>query len=108
MRKYLMMIFSTLLLTSGCATHYYKSNNNSLYIYLEKPKAGSVLFLSSIDGYRYHKAKKIDRKTWEIRVPEKMEFKYFYIVDGEPFVPECQYREADDFGSANCVYAPYP
>jgi hypothetical protein len=107
MRKYLFIIFSMLLFTYGCANHYYKSRNDSLYIYLKKPKAESVFFLSSIDGYKYHKAERIDRKTWEVRVPVKKEFKYFYIVDGEPFVPECRYREADDFGSINCVYVPY-
>jgi hypothetical protein len=102
-----LLIFSILLFTWGCANHYYKSNEDALYVYLKKPEANSVFFLCSIDGYEYHPAKKIDGKIWEVQVSTKLEFKYFYIVDGEPFIPDCQYREADDFGSDNCIYAPY-
>jgi hypothetical protein len=35
-----------------------------------------------------------------------MQFSYFYLVDGEVFLPECTLTESDDFGSRNCVYAP--
>jgi hypothetical protein len=107
MKPCMIIIFSILLSISGCASHYIKSRKDSLYIYLVLPKAKSVMFLSSMDGYRFHEAQKIDRKTWEVRVPGKEEFKYFFMVDGKPFVPDCRFREADDFGSDNCIYDPY-
>ena len=107
MRIRTLPVLSILLFAWGCASHYYKPNEDSLSVYLKKPEANSVVFLCSIDGYQYRPAKKIDKKTWEVRVPRKLEFRYFYIVDGEPFIPDCQFREVDDFGSDNCIYDPY-
>ncbi len=107
MRSVISVIFLTLFVTYGCAAHYYKSKKNDLYFYLKKPEAKSVYFLCSIDGYKFHKAKKVGRKTWEVKVPRQIEFRYFYIVDGKPFIPDCQYREADDFGSNNCIFASF-
>jgi hypothetical protein len=41
-------------------------------------------------------------------VPKSGEFRYFYLVDGRIYHPDCQYREMDDFGSYNCLYKPDP
>ena len=90
----------------GCATHYCKSKENTLYIYLKEPKAVQVFFLYSNDGYLFNPATKIGKQTWEVKVPANREFKYFYIIDGKPFIPDCRYKEADDFGSHNCIYVP--
>ena len=106
MRMRSLFIFSILFFTWGCASHYYKTNEDLLCVYLKKPEANAVFFLCSIDRYALRSAKKIDETTWEIRVPTKLEFRYFYIIDGEPFIPDCQYKEADGFGSFNCVYVP--
>ena len=104
--RILFLLFLQLFLC-GCVKHYYESKANTLYIYLKDPKAVKVFFLFSNDGYRSHPATKIGKQTWEVKVPANREFKYFYIIDGEPFIPDCRYKEADDFGSHNCIYVPY-
>ena len=68
-------------------------------------EARQVFFLSSLDGYEEHETRKIDDKTWEILVHADSEFKYFYMVDGKPFLPACSLKEKDDFGSENCIYS---
>jgi hypothetical protein len=91
---------------TGCSCHYYKVNNDMIHIYLKKQDAEIVYFVSSIDGYEMHKAKRVGRKTWEVTVPAKVEFRYFYIINGKVYVPSCQYMEKDDFGSKNCLFVP--
>lgn len=95
-----------LFLAWGCAGPHFTGGGDAVYLYLKKPQAKSVFVLHSGDGYRYHEAEKIDGRTWRVKLPLKEGFKYFFIVDGEPFVPDCRYRESDDFGSINCVHAP--
>ena len=107
MIRVMLTIFSILFVTCGCAIHYYKSEKDDLYFYLKKPEANSVYFLCSTDGYKSHQAKQVDSKTWEVKVPLQKEFRYFYIVDGEPFIPDCQLKEADDFGSNNCIFVSF-
>ena len=75
-------------------------------IYLKKDDAEVVYFSYSLDGYELHEADKIDDDTWEVRVPCSEEFKYFYIVDGDVYVPACRITEKDDFGSENCIFVP--
>ncbi|MBN2059057.1 MAG: hypothetical protein JW882_01460 [Deltaproteobacteria bacterium] len=91
---------------SGCAGHYYSIEKDVLHLYLLKPEAGSVYFASSLDGFELHGVKKIDDKTWEVQLPAKREFKYFYVVDDVVFLPPCRFTEADDFGSKNCIFIP--
>jgi len=94
-----------LALCLGCADHYYKTQEDGVRIYLKLPEAQQVFFLSSLDGYEKHEAEKIDKKTWEIVVHTYPEFRYFYIVDGDPFLPACALKEMDDFGSENCIFS---
>jgi hypothetical protein len=96
----------SILVFSGCATHYYRKNNNTVSIFLKKPDAKRVYFLSSLDGYKPHKANRLDNRTWQINTPAKIEFKYFYNVDGAVYLPECPLKEQDDFGSQICIYIP--
>lgn len=104
MIRMMFVFFSILWATYGCAAHYYKTEGNYLYLYLKKPEANSVYFLCSLDGFKFHKANKVGDNMWEVKVPHQIEFRYFYIIDGEPFVPDCKYKEADDFGSSNCIF----
>jgi hypothetical protein len=102
-------LFLVLLLAgmlSGCAHHYYRFDDTGVTIYLKAPDAASVSFASSLDGFVLHPATKIDKKTWVYTLPDDRQFSYFYVIDGAVFVPECDYRENDDFGSANCVFIP--
>ena len=104
MRKFLMFPVAFLILLTGCADHYYRVEGDIVHFSLELPDAENVLFLSSLDGYEIHNVKKIREETWEIDVPADAEFKYFFIVDGEHFLPACELKEVDDFGSTNCIF----
>ncbi|MBN1833947.1 MAG: hypothetical protein JW896_17735 [Deltaproteobacteria bacterium] len=105
MNKILIFTICLLALCSGCADHYYKTQEDGARIYLKYPEAQQVFFLSSLDGYERHEARKTDDKIWEMLVHVDSEFKYFYIVDGEPFLPACPLKERDDFGSENCIFS---
>ena len=106
MRRYFLIVLAALFFLWGCAPHYYRVKGDMVHIYLKKPEAKVVLFASSRDGFKLHRAKRIDSETWEITTRASGEFRYFYIVDRAVYVPECRLKEQDDFGSANCLYSP--
>lgn len=95
------------ILVSGCAPHHFiTSEPDAITVYLDAPKASKVIFVSSVDNFREHNTQKNAKGLWAIENPADREFQYFYIVDGSLYVPECRYREKDDFGAANCIYQP--
>ena len=106
MKRYLVFVMISLLVLSGCASHYYRKNDDTVSIFLKKTAAKQVLFLSSLDGYKPRKATRVDEETWQIITSAKNEFKYFYNVDGAVYLPECRLKEQDDFGSQICIYIP--
>ena len=92
---------------SGCtASHYVERKPASLTLYLRLPEASRIQFASSLDNYFLHDAFQSRSGVWEVTLPAGSEFAYFYIVDGAPFLPECRFKETDDFGSENCLYLP--
>lgn len=95
-----------IVILAGCQSHFYKLKENALYFYLNHPEADSVQFHCSLDGYKAHPAQKTDDYLWEVSVPFTSEFTYFYIVDGDVFLPPCRLKEKDDFGSLNCIFVP--
>ncbi len=90
----------------GCANHYYRDRNHTMYFYLKNSDARTVQFAHSKDGYTLRMAEKIDSRTWRVMVPADSEFSYFYLVDGKIFLPACPLKEKDDFGSENCIFVP--
>jgi hypothetical protein len=96
-----------LILVSGCAPHHFiTSESDAVTVYLDAPKASKVIFVSSVDNFREHATQKNTKGLWAIENLTNREFQYFYIVDGRLYVPECRYREKDNFGAANCIYQP--
>ena len=92
---------------AGCtATHYHKRQSDRVTFYLKAPAAKGVVFASSLDAYSPHLARRVDGSRWAVSAAAGSEFRYFYIVDGAVYVPECQFYERDDFGSLNCIYVP--
>ena len=92
---------------AGCAAaHYYERQADRVTFYLRAPEARGVAFASSLDAYSPHLASKVNDSRWAVSVAAGSEFRYFYIVDGAVYVPECRFYEKDDFGSHNCVYVP--
>ena len=106
MKRYTTFLMISVWVLTGCASHYYRKNNDTLRLFLEVPDAQQVYFLSSLDGYRPQKAIRVDNRTWQIDAPAQTEFRYFYKVDGKVYLPPCQLKEKDDFGSQNCIYMP--
>ncbi|MEW6185391.1 MAG: hypothetical protein AB1585_06590 [Thermodesulfobacteriota bacterium] len=106
MKKYLLLVVFVLMLISGCTSHYQRVKGDGVHLYLKKSDAQKVFFASSIDGFSLHPVKRVFNGIWEITVPTQGEFKYFYVVDGMPFVPACRFNENDGFGSKNCLHLP--
>lgn len=92
---------------NGCTPiHYARNGSDFVKFYLRLPDARTVQFASSVDNYQAHDITKNDQGYWEVNVPCQLEFKYFYIVDGLTYIPDCQFKEQDDFGKKNCIYLP--
>lgn len=94
------------LLVTGCTHHGIHVEGDRVVLTLETPRARDVLFASSLDGFVLHEATRVHGSTWEASMPAGSPFSYFYLVDGEVYLPDCPYTELDEFGSANCVYVP--
>lgn len=94
-------------LVSGCApSHFIRTDARGVSLFLNIPEAREVLFAASIESFQVHQVEKNSKGLWVINDIANQEFKYFYIVDGKPYVPECRYSEKDDFGAKNCIYQP--
>jgi len=100
------IISGWLLLATGCATHYYRSNADSVTLYLKAPGARVVKLATSLDEFILHRVQSTGAGTWEITVPAAREFAYFYMVDGRFYLPDCELKETDDFGAQNCIFVP--
>lgn len=99
----LLLTVGWLLLAAGCSTHYYRIKADKLEIYLEKPGARKVIFACSLDDFKPHEASNLDG-CWVVTVHRQDQFRYFYMIDGELFLPPCRLKEKDDFGSENCIF----
>jgi 1,4-alpha-glucan branching enzyme len=108
MSRCLIFVMCAFLLISGCTGQFYRVKDRQVTFYLELPAAKQVYFAYSLDEFRLHKVQKNQAGTWEISIPADIEFRYFFMVDGAVHLPECDIREADDFGSENCIFEPAP
>ncbi len=107
MMKFLMLIVLLLAALSGCASrHYVEQKTDSLVFSLRLPQATRVQFSSSTDNFVLHDTVKNGSGIWQLTVPFALELTYFYIVDGSVYLPECRFKETDDFGAKNCLYQP--
>lgn len=91
----------------GCSTsHYVTIHADTVTLCLQVPEASRVQFAASTDTFALHEAVRDNDGCWLIKGLKNSEFRYFYLVDGKVFVPDCRFTEADDFGSVNCRYLP--
>ena len=105
MSQYFIAAILFVLILSGCVpNHFVERNTDSLMFYLQKPEAKRVQFAASFDHYILHDARENSSGLWQVKVPVNAELKYFYIVDGLVYIPECRFKEKDDFGAENCLY----
>ncbi len=107
MRKHFILPMLFLTAMNGCAAdHYIENRQDSLAFFLNMPTAKSVNFASSVDNYTLHPANQTSSGTWQVTIALAPELKYFYIVDSATYLPDCRFKETDDFGSENCLYLP--
>ncbi len=90
----------------GCATPFQRIKGEQVYLYLKDSGAQAAFFASSLDGFHRHPLTRHTKNSWRISLPADQEFTYFFILDNQPFIPDCPYREKDDFGFENCVFTP--
>ena len=102
----LMLIIGVLVFSAGCATHYYQVKDDTLVLYLDKADVQEVILSCSLDDFEPHEARRVDGR-WVVSLPSGSPFRYYYVLDGEMFLPPCQMKENDDFGSANCIFDPH-
>jgi len=90
----------------GCATPFQKIKGEQVYFYLKDTNSQTVFFASSLDGFQRRPLTRHTKSSWRIGLPADQEFTYFFILDNQPFIPDCPYKEKDDFGFENCIYIP--
>ena len=90
----------------GCVTPSQKIKGDQVYLYLKDTSSQTAFFACSLDGFQYHPLTRHTENVWFINLPAGQEFTYFYVLDGNPFLPDCKYKEKDDFGSENCIFVP--
>lgn len=102
---YCMVAFLVVML-GGCATtHYITVVENKVTFSLKNPAAKKMLFACSLDGYEEQQLKQ-ENGLWQVTLPADKPFKYFFMADGEIFLPPCPLSENNDFGSKNCIFEP--
>lgn len=106
MKPWIIFPILIVLAAAGCSTHYSRVENGRVYLFLKAKNAESVQFASSIDHFQWRPAEKINRQTWRIVVAADIPQAYIYLVDDQVVLPDCRFREKDDFGSENCIYVP--
>jgi hypothetical protein len=90
----------------SCSSHYLRVENEKTHLFLKAPHAQRVMFASSLDRFQWHDAQRVKRQTWQITIPRDIPQAYVYRVDDQLFLPDCRFKEQDDFGSENCLYIP--
>ena len=107
MKKLILQLTAIVICLSGCAAaHYHERQSGRVTLYLKAPGAAKVEFVSSLDAFNPHRADRLEGSRWAVTLATNSEFRYFYIVDGDVFLPECEFYEKEDFGSRNCVFVP--
>lgn len=106
MKRFLILPLLIALVLAACSSHYLRVENGQAYLFLKVRHAQSVMFASSLEHFQWRSAERIDGQTWRISIPVNISQTYIYLVDGQLFLPDCRFREQDDFGSENCLYIP--
>lgn len=106
MRQGVISVLAVAFVTAGCSVHYHVINNGHVEMYLTAPLAQTVSLVISDDPFQQVQALRDTSGAWKVTLNRTGEFRYFYLVDGKAYLPDCRLRENDDFGSNNCVFSP--
>jgi len=99
-------ILAAVFMAGGCSAHYHTIRDGHVDVYLKAPQAQSVSLVVSGDTFEQVQAARTELGDWKVTLIRAREFKYFYLVDGKVYLPDCLLKERDDFGSDNCVFSP--
>jgi hypothetical protein len=99
-------LLAAVLAAGGCTVHYHVVNNGQVEMYLAAPQAQSVVLVVAGDPFQKVPAQRDASGIWKATLNRPGEFKYFYIMDNQAYLPDCRLKEHDDFGSDNCVFTP--
>ena len=105
MKKTLALLALLAVMAQGCASvNSSRQPDGQVELTFFKPFASSVVLCTSTAGFE--PLPPVSRKlgNWQFSVPGHETFSYFFLVDGEAYVPDCVYREQDDFGRYNCIF----
>lgn len=92
---------------AGCAAaHYVRTDSENAFLFLKVPRAREVLFASSHDHFQWRSADRIGGHVWRVAIHRDIPQSYMYQVDQKLFLPDCRFKEKDDFGSEICLYIP--
>lgn len=100
------MTMAAVVFSAGCSAHHHTIRNGHVDVYLKAPRAQSVSLVVSGDTFEKIPAVQTRLGAWKVTLDRANEFKYFYLVDGKVYLPDCPLRERDDFGADNCVFSP--
>ena len=106
MKQSIVSVLAAVFVAGGCTAHYHIINNGHVEMFLTAPQAQSVVLVISGDTFQQVQALRDDSGMWKVTLSRLNEFKYFYLVDGKAYLPDCRLRENDDFESNNCVFSP--
>jgi hypothetical protein len=107
MRVSIISVVAAVYVSGACAAHYHNITNGRVEMFLTAPQAQSVVLVVSSDPFQQVQALQDDSGIWKVTLNRLREFKYFYLVDGKAYLPDCHLKENDDFGSNNCVFSPW-
>lgn len=108
MRSFFLSIsIFTIVLVSACtgqSRYNVIDEKDGTAIVIRLPDARKVEFVCSCRNFAPAPAKKINNKMWSVTIPKSREFTYFFLVDGREYLPDCEFRQTDDFGSEICIH----
>ncbi len=105
MKRFSILFLFMLLILYGCAGSTVKPAETIL-LTINRPEAEKVRFFSSLDGFKARAVRQNTLGNWQVVLPSDQPFAYFFQVDGLPALPNCLFREFDDFGTQHCLHVP--
>ena len=106
MKQRIVSVLAAAFMAGGSTAHYHVIDNGHVEMYLMAPQAQSVVLVVSGDTFQQVHALRDVSGMWKVTLHGLHEFKYFYLLDGKSYLPDCPLRDNDDFGSNNCVFSP--
>jgi hypothetical protein len=99
-------ILVAVIIAGGCSAHHHAIRDGYVDLYLRAPHVQSVSLVVSGDTFERVPAARDQLGDWKVTLNKTGAFKYFYLVDGKVYLPDCRLKERDDFGADNCIFSP--